>query len=108
MPTQFEAFGTSIQKCNISTSQSVRVFYMCRQNATGGFDPEELYGFAMTYPRYATTDRHDIWFLYPTSGGAEIPSLCALVVPGRFEGIAKMHFAAIPSSTRGRRYGDFH
>jgi hypothetical protein len=64
---------------------------MCRQNATRGFDPEGLYGFAMTYPRYATTDRHDIWFLYPTSGGSEIPSLCTLVVPGSFEGLTKMH-----------------
>jgi hypothetical protein len=91
MPQQFETFRSLIQKRNVATSQSIRAFYMCRQNPGGNFEPEEIYAFSNTYPRYATIDRQDIWFLYPKSSGAEIPSLCTLIVPGPFEGLAKTH-----------------
>jgi hypothetical protein len=91
MPQEFEAFRASIQKRHVATSQSIRAFYMCRQNPGAGFEPEEMYKFSDTYPRYATIDRRAIWFLYPKSSGAEIPSLCTLVVPGPFESLAKTH-----------------
>jgi hypothetical protein len=72
MPVLFESFRQALQKYFLAASRSS---YMCKQNPDHDFSATEMCDFTGRYPRYATIDQKDVWFLAPKSNSSKMVTL---------------------------------